>query len=263
MVMETLACAALAANSAKAVTATNRERILQLASGLIAGEAVVGILLAIGMMMVYSTTFDWSYQTYGSQYTIFLQHVRNAAVGFVFMFALAFINYRVWRRLVVNGMREDFSWETQGKLYEDLYKPGLHADLWFRWRGKPLLICNPREADTEVKEFFTLRRAHWPFTIVNTPYAWHWEAAYPQVYGYTDDPNRPEQVNVSVAQNLRISDGLPTNMSEGTDKVEPPLSDDREATIKSSCAEVGFSVLCIMANRSAFQLSAGPSPRSM
>jgi starch synthase len=28
----------------------------------------------------------------------------------------------VWRRLVVNGMREDFSWETQGKLYEDLYR---------------------------------------------------------------------------------------------------------------------------------------------
>jgi hypothetical protein len=66
-----------------------------------------------------------------------------------------------------------------------------------------------------LKQFFTLRRAHWPFQIVNTPYAWHWEAAYPQVYGYADDPSRPEQVNVSVAQNLRISDGLPTNMSEG------------------------------------------------
>ncbi len=28
----------------------------------------------------------------------------------------------VWRRLVLNGMREDFSWEIQGKLYEDLYR---------------------------------------------------------------------------------------------------------------------------------------------
>jgi len=27
----------------------------------------------------------------------------------------------VWRRLVMNGMREDFSWETQGALYERLY----------------------------------------------------------------------------------------------------------------------------------------------
>ena len=39
--------------------------------------------------------------------------------------------------------------------------------------------------------------------MVNTPYAWHWEATYPQPYGYTDDPKKPEQVNVSVAQNLR------------------------------------------------------------
>ena len=57
--------------------------------------------------------------------------------------------------------------------------------------------------------------AHWPFTQVNTQNAWHWEATYPQAYGYTDDPNRPEQVNVSVAQNLRASDGLVTNMSAG------------------------------------------------
>ena len=28
----------------------------------------------------------------------------------------------VWRRLVANGMREDFSWETQGRLYEELYR---------------------------------------------------------------------------------------------------------------------------------------------
>jgi len=105
--------------------------------------------------------------------------------------------------------------ETARQIYEDLYRPGLHADLWFRWRGKPLMICDPQQADGEVQAFFTLRRAHWPFEIVNTPYAWHWEAAYPQVYGYTEDPQRPEQVNVSVAQNLKISDGLPTNMSQG------------------------------------------------
>lgn len=104
---------------------------------------------------------------------------------------------------------------TARQIYEDLYKPGLHADLWFRWRGKPLMVCDPQQADAELQEFFTLRRAHWPFTIVDTPYAWHWEAAYPQVYGYTDDPNRAEQVDVSVAQNLNISDGLPTNMSGG------------------------------------------------
>jgi hypothetical protein len=105
--------------------------------------------------------------------------------------------------------------ETAGTIYNDLYKPGLYSDLWFRWQGKPLMICDPKQASAELRSFFTLRRAHWPFEMINTPYAWHWEATYPQPYGYTDDPQRPEQVNVSVAQNLRASDGRVTFMSNG------------------------------------------------
>ena len=105
--------------------------------------------------------------------------------------------------------------ETADQLYRDLYQKGLFESLWFRWQGKPLLICNPAAASAELQQFFTLRRAHWPFEMVNTEKAWHWEAAYPQPYGYADDPKKPEQVNVSVAQNLRQSDGKVTNMSEG------------------------------------------------
>ncbi|MGC8668009.1 MAG: hypothetical protein ACP5VE_07850 [Chthonomonadales bacterium] len=105
--------------------------------------------------------------------------------------------------------------KTAQKIYEELYKPGLYPELWFRWHGKPLMICDPAQASPELKQFFTLRKAHWPFEMVNTPYAWHWEAAYPQPYGYTDDPSKPEEVNVSVAQNLRVSDGKVTNMSNG------------------------------------------------
>jgi hypothetical protein len=105
--------------------------------------------------------------------------------------------------------------QTADQLFRELYEPGLHRDLWFHWQGKPLLLCDPAEARPEWKDFFTLRRAHWPFTLTNTPYAWHWEATFPQPYGYTDDPNRPEQVNVSVAQNLRQADGQVTNMSDG------------------------------------------------
>ena len=103
--------------------------------------------------------------------------------------------------------------ETGQQIYRDLYKPGLYQELWFNWLGKPLMICDPKEASPELQQFFTLRRAHWPFTLTNTPYAWHWEATYPQPYGYTDDPGKPEEVNVSVAQNLRQSDGQVTDMS--------------------------------------------------
>ncbi|MEO2049125.1 MAG: hypothetical protein ABGX16_21410 [Pirellulales bacterium] len=106
--------------------------------------------------------------------------------------------------------------KTAARIYHDLYHPGLFRGLWFVWQGKPLMICDPQDASGELRSFFTLRRAHWPFTQVNTENAWHWEATYPQAYGYTDDPKRPEQVNVSVAQNLRQSDGEVTNMSSGT-----------------------------------------------
>lgn len=104
---------------------------------------------------------------------------------------------------------------TAQRLYDDLYKPGRYRDLWFVWKGKPLMICDPKEASPALRAFFTLRKAHWPMSMVNTRNAWHWEATYPQPYGYTDDPKKPEQVNVSVAQNLRAADGQVTNMSNG------------------------------------------------
>ena len=108
--------------------------------------------------------------------------------------------------------------KTAQKLRDELYSPGLHKDLWFQWQGKPLLIgVLPQDAPPEMREFFTLRDAHWPFTMVNTRDAWHWEATYPQPYGYHDDENTPEQINVSVAQNLNETpDGHTTSMSTGT-----------------------------------------------
>lgn len=105
--------------------------------------------------------------------------------------------------------------ETAQELYRDFYQPALHPELWFRWQGKPLLICDPKEASPEVAKFFTLRKAHWPFTLVNTHNEWHWEATYPQVFSYDRDLAHPEQVNVAVAQNLRDTDGKVTNMSQG------------------------------------------------
>ncbi len=34
------------------------------------------------------------------------------------------------------------------ELYHDLYAPGLHSDLWFRWQGKPLLLADPSLLET-------------------------------------------------------------------------------------------------------------------
>jgi cell division protein FtsW (lipid II flippase) len=57
----------------------------------------VGILAAIGLMMVWSTTFFWS----EPQSAIFLQQFRNALFGFAVMFVLSVIDYRWWRRLAI------------------------------------------------------------------------------------------------------------------------------------------------------------------
>lgn len=104
---------------------------------------------------------------------------------------------------------------TAQKIYELLYKSGRYPDLWFRWKGKPLLLCDPAEASKEVADFFTLRKAHWPFELVDTHNAWHWEATYPQVYSYDEDPSKPEQVDVSVGQNLHQESGRVEMMSTG------------------------------------------------
>jgi hypothetical protein len=49
----------------------------------------------------------------------------------------------------------------------------------------------------------------------NVHMGWNWESTYPQPYGFTDDPARPEQVNVAVAQNLSMDGSGPTDMSAG------------------------------------------------
>jgi hypothetical protein len=105
--------------------------------------------------------------------------------------------------------------ETARKIYEKLYKPGLYPELWFRLQGRPLMLCDPNETDEELKDFFTLRKAHWPFTLVNTQNEWHWEATYPQVYSYDKNPEQPEEINVSVGQNLHWKTGIVEMMSTG------------------------------------------------
>jgi len=106
--------------------------------------------------------------------------------------------------------------KTSMDLLEKFYRPGHFRDLWFIWDGKPLLMgmSNP---DPAVKEFFTIREAAWPGTppYKNTPYTWHWESAYPQTYGFTQDPNVAEQMNVSPAQNMHWQTGALEMMQTG------------------------------------------------
>ncbi len=95
------------------------------------------------------------------------------------------------------------------QLLEKFYRPGRYDELWFRWEGKPLMLCNPDAASPEVRKYFTLRTAFWPGTppYKNTPNAWHWLGVYPQAYGFTQDPKAAEEINVSPAQNMHWENG--------------------------------------------------------
>jgi cell division protein FtsW len=61
----------------------------------------VGGLVAFGLMMVYSATFDWSYRQFGNASTIFLRQVGWLSLGLVFMFIAARLDYHHWKTLAL------------------------------------------------------------------------------------------------------------------------------------------------------------------
>lgn len=65
---------------------------------------VVGVLVAFGLMMVYSTTFDWSYRQYDSPTAVFFRQVRSLMIGLVIMAVVARVDYHIWRKLAVPAL---------------------------------------------------------------------------------------------------------------------------------------------------------------
>lgn len=102
---------------------------------------LLGLLLAVGSLMIYSATFDWSSQDFGSDTYIFMQHVRNMAIGSVALVLLTLINYRIWRRFVVLLLLatigsliavlifSDLTFGARRAFLEGSYQPGELAEL--------------------------------------------------------------------------------------------------------------------------------------
>ncbi len=64
----------------------------------------VAALLLIGLMMAYSTTFDWSYAETGNPFSFLIRQTIWVALGLLAMAVLMRIDYMWWRRLAVSIM---------------------------------------------------------------------------------------------------------------------------------------------------------------
>ncbi len=110
-----------------------------------------------------------------------------------------------------NGSLVKAAERAAAAVFSDLYKPGKYRDLWFQWKGKPLILGDPAAFTDEMKAFFTIRNS-WAWSRGGggggrpTPWfgegrdCWNWLDYTPQNYGWHESPERPEQVPVAAAQ---------------------------------------------------------------
>lgn len=87
------------------------------------------------------------------------------------------------------------------QLYDEFYSKGLYKDLWFQWKGKPLIMADPAQVDENVKEFFTFRQPMPSyFDGPSAPDQWSWLEIYPQ-HAFKNSAGQIEQMSVGIGQN--------------------------------------------------------------
>ncbi|RED98353.1 DUF5722 domain-containing protein [Marinoscillum furvescens] len=99
-------------------------------------------------------------------------------------------------------------------LWTEFYEKGMYPDLWFMWKGKPLLLYGWHEQPSrnkindvvfseDIQKFFTLKQS-WAWTSLpwydDGKDEWPWIDHYPQTIGWTDSIGSPEHVPVAAAQ---------------------------------------------------------------
>ncbi len=103
------------------------------------------------------------------------------------------------------------------KLWNEFYRKGMYPDLWFNWKGKPLILFGQHEIPSrklnndvvfpeEIRNFFSIRQS-WAWTTLpwyqSCPWGkdkWPWVDHYPQSIGWHDSPDEKEMVPVAVGQ---------------------------------------------------------------
>lgn len=103
------------------------------------------------------------------------------------------------------------------EIYTDMYKKGLYKDLWFSWKGKPLIMAYPEIAgDSDMRDFFTFRPGQPVYNKgPERKDHWAWLEVYPQ-HGFVKTSTGFEQAVVGVAQNWSKERGLTAMNAPGS-----------------------------------------------
>ncbi|HWS00298.1 MAG TPA: hypothetical protein VN249_06750 [Prolixibacteraceae bacterium] len=127
------------------------------------------------------------------------------------------------------------------KLWDEFYTKDLYRDLWFQWKGKPLLLFGQHEIPSRkknndvvfsdaIRNFFSIRQS-WAWTSLpwyqSCPYGkdkWPWVDHYPQAAGWHESPNKAEMVPVAVAQHPL------SNIGRSFHHYEQPTADKYDLT---------------------------------
>ncbi|MFK7910921.1 MAG: hypothetical protein AB8F34_09980 [Akkermansiaceae bacterium] len=117
-------------------------------------------------------------------------------------------------------------------LYRDLYSKNIHKDLWFMWKGKPLLLANFNVLEGRYQKFFNIRYS-WAWTKDrkgnSTPWfgdgknKWPWLDRYPQSYGWSEDAKKPEQIVVATAEHPTTNIGKSYRRGKAVMPTKTPL----------------------------------------
>lgn len=128
------------------------------------------------------------------------------------------------------------------QLWEELYSKGRYADLWFMWKGKPLLLFGHHDAihgdmnavvfPPHITDFFTIR---WSWAWDSLPWygeegyhRWPWVAHTPQCVGW-DEKGIAEHVPVAIGEHplSNIGRSFHDGQQPATDLYdETPLTDE-------------------------------------
>ncbi len=104
------------------------------------------------------------------------------------------------------------------KIYEEFYEKKLYPELWFYWKGKPLMLSPFEGLEKKLADFFTFRHS-WAWSTAPwfqgkpAPWfgdgkdKWPWIDYYPQNPGWHDNSNKAEQISVSVASHPMFNIG--------------------------------------------------------